>query len=125
MKARIFNLGIGDKDNGVNVGVDKDKGVDVGVTVGGKKIGIGAGKTGANVQVPLGGEEAVRKIYKGHPENMGINVSRSPYSSTGSNDPCGTPKYCQKLRLAGFLDRVGQDYMQRQAQEERGTKAGK
>ena len=50
---RIFNLGIGDKDNGVDVGVDKDKGVDVGVTVGGKKIGIGAGKTGANVQVPL------------------------------------------------------------------------
>ena len=48
-----FNLGIGDKDNGVDVGVDKDKGVDVGVTVGGKKIGIGAGKTGANVQVPL------------------------------------------------------------------------
>ena len=48
-----FNLGIGDKDNGVNVGVDKDKGVDVGVTVGGKKIGIGAGKTGANIQIPL------------------------------------------------------------------------
>ncbi|CAH3045181.1 unnamed protein product [Porites evermanni] len=39
-----FNLGIGDKDNGVNVGVDKDKGVDVGVTVGGKKI-VGSKKT--------------------------------------------------------------------------------
>ena len=66
----------------------------------------------------------MRKIYKGHPENMGIYVSGS-YSSTGSNDPCGTPKYCQKLRLAGFLDRVGQDYMQRQVQEERWTKTGR
>ena len=53
MKTRIFNLGIGDKDNGVDVGVDKDKGVDVGVTVGGKKTSIGAGKTGAKIQIPL------------------------------------------------------------------------
>ena len=50
---RIFNLGIGDKDNGVDVGVDKDKGVDVGVTVGGKKTSIGAGKTGSKIQIPL------------------------------------------------------------------------
>ena len=53
MKTRIFNLGIGDKDNGVDVGVDKDKGVDVGVTVGGKKTSIGARKTGAKIQIPL------------------------------------------------------------------------
>ena len=46
------------------------------------------------------------------------------YDSFGIT-PSGTPKHCPKLRLAGFLDRVEQDYLQRQVQEERGTKAGK
>ena len=45
------------------------------------------------------------------------------YESFGIT-PSGTPKHCPKLRLAGFLDRVEQDYLQRQMQEERGTKAG-
>ena len=47
------NVGVGDKDNGVNVGVDKEGGVDVGVGVGGKKVGVGVGKNGLKLNIPL------------------------------------------------------------------------